>query len=597
MPTLSINQRIAALRQAMQQADLDAYIVLSSDPHQSEIVAPRYQSRAWISGFTGSAGTAVVTRDHAGLWTDSRYFLQADIELADSEFQLHRKERAYLHEYESWLLEHLPAGSRVGVDGQLIGARDFKNLKKSLQEGGLELMGDHDLIEAAWEDRPALPGRPVRDFGVEWCGETRSKRIVRVQRQLEEHDWAATLLVALDDIAWLFNLRGTDVEFNPLFYAYAVVAQDSSHLFISPGQVSPALKADLVMAGIQLHDYTELLSFIQDAPFEGPIHYDPRQLSAQFADQIPESLTQTGDSLVVPMKAIRNPVEIKRTRQAMVKDGVALLRLFRWLEGKLEREEYPTEVDVAEQLAQFRSEQKAYQGESFAAIAGYAGNGAIVHYRPEPKTAATLRPEGIFLLDSGGQYLDGTTDITRTIALGPPTAAQKQHYTLVLKGHIALARAVFLPGTRGNQLDLLARQYLWREGLNYGHGTGHGVGFFLNVHEGPHGVSPNPSGSPSVPLEPGMVFSNEPGYYLAHHYGIRIENLVLVRQHPFSHTNQFLSLEDLTLFPMDWNLIQEDLLTMEEEKWLHDYHQTVFQRLSPHLEAEEQAWLKEKCRV
>lgn len=579
----------------MSQHDLQAWIVPSSGPHQSEYVAERFMAREWISGFSGSAGTAVVTHSAAGLWTDGRYFLQAESQLADNEFELHRKQTYNIHEYHAWISEHLNAGDRVGIDGRLLSIKDYEYLSGQFADAEIELVTSHDLIEEIWTDRPGLPQRPVFAHSEDFAGESRSHKLLRLRQRMAEEGCGSTLLSALDDIAWLLNLRGNDIEFSPVFYAYVLVGTEEVYLFTHANQLSPDLQTALEADGIVIQPYDGVVAHLNGLNADLPLRLDPQQATIPLVRDLDPDAWVAGKSLVVPMKAQRNETEIANTRNAMEKDGVALVHLFRWLEKELEAGNEPSEYEVAMQLAGFRSQQADYKGESFPAIAGYAGNGAVIHYRPMEESAARIKAAGIFLLDSGGQYLDGTTDVTRTVALGVPTAAQKEHYTLVLKGHIGVSRLVFPEGTQGQQIDILARQHLWRAGLNYGHGTGHGVGFFLNVHEGPQGIGPSSSGRSTTPFLPGMVTSNEPGFYLEGAYGIRIENLVLVVPADLDSDRDYFRFEDLTLYPMDWQLIDEALLDAQELEWLKAYHQEVYARLAPRLDAESQAWLHEKC--
>lgn len=585
----AIPARLLALRQAMQSQQLEALLISGSDPHQSEYVAGRWKEREWFSGFTGSAGTLVVTQQHAGLWTDSRYFIQAVQELEGSGVEMHRQGVPYAPEHLAWLQENLPEGSRVGLDYSVFSVAQVRHICKALP--GLSVVDAPGLIEEAWPQRPAVPDEPVFDFPVAYAGEGRREKLRRLQQALEKEELDALLLTALDDIAWLFNLRGKDVDCNPVFYACSLVEVDRARLFIQPGKIPTALLEVLERDGIQVEPYTDLPGMLKSRPSDWRIGIDPQQLNMQLYQCLKEGACKELNSPVQAMKAIKNETEIAHLRQAMRKDGVALLRLFRWLEATLPTRSVP-ETEVAIQLNEFRAEQRDYHGESFAAIVGYAGNGAIVHYRAEEGRCALLQPEGILLLDSGGQYTDGTTDITRTMALGAVTPEQKRHFTRVLQGHIDLALARFPQGTTGVQLDVLARMPLWKDGLNYGHGTGHGVGFFLNVHEGPQGISPAANSRGLTPLQPGMICSNEPGFYLPGEYGIRIENLVLVRECLCTDFGQFYEWEDLTLFPIDQRLIEASLLTREQLDWLNEYHAQVYEALAPLLEPNERDWLQ-----
>ena len=589
---MQIPQRLKALRQALETLGLDAVVVPSNDPHQSEYVADHWKSREWISGFTGSAGVAVVTKDAAGLWTDSRYYLQAEQELAGTGVTFFKAPQSGSSPELDWLKEQLKPGSRVCFPGALLSGESHGSVKAALEAGGLVLVTDADPVAMAWSDRPALPMDEVFAHPVDLAGMTCSEKLEAVRKDLQGLGAEHLLLVSLDDIAWTFNLRGRDVDYNPVFYAYAWISSGQAMLFIQPGKVPDSVATDLRTAGVELRDYGHLPAFLGSV--KGKVSIDPLTVSYELLQSLGSEAVQVrGASPTVLMKAKKNPIELAKLRHAMEKDGVALLRLCMWLESNLGRG--PSEHEVGQQLAAFRAEQPGYFGESFPAIAGYAGNGAIVHYRPAAEGSSILKPEGVFLLDSGGQYTDGTTDITRTFALGPVPAEAVQAYTLVLKGHIALGRAVFPVGTVGHQLDTLARMHLWSHGLNYGHGTGHGVGFFLNVHEGPQGIGPAANGRSRTPLQPGMITSNEPGYYAAGQFGIRIENLVLCVEGPETGSGKFLRFESLSLFPISDDLIDWGLITAEEREWLREYHQMVLDRISPLLNAGELAWLQRKC--
>ena len=589
---MTVNERIASLRAQMSHYKIDAYIVPSSDPHQSEYVAEHWQSRAWISGFTGSAGTAVVLKDEAALWTDSRYFLQAETELASSEMELHKQGVPHAPEHISWLSQILPKGATVGLDGKLFSIGQVASIRTRLGAKGIAVNANLDLIEPIWNNRPSLPMSPIFEYEVKFAGKSRVEKLTEVRHAMQ-HDFY--LISTLDDIAWLLNLRGSDVDCNPVFYAYALVGKNEVILFVNPSKVPHELVAILEHDAIKLLPYTQITTKLQS--LQGTISIDKASTSAQIYESIAKEQIQTGENIVLQHKAIKNATEVMHIKNAMKKDGVALTKLFMWLEQTLEERTVP-EVEVAERLANFRKEQGDYFGESFSAIVGYQGNGAIVHYRPEAATCANLEKKGILLLDSGGQYFDGTTDITRTVALGTPTEEQKRNFTLVLKGHIALDRAKFPQGTTGPQLDTLARMHLWQDGLNYGHGTGHGVGFFLNVHEPPQGFATNPTTSRGrTAIEPGMFTSNEPGFYKDGEYGIRIENLVLCVEGEKTPYGQFYQFENLTLFPIDVHLIDKNLLTKEEVDWLNAYHAKVNALVSPLLTDAEKAWMAAKCQA
>jgi Xaa-Pro aminopeptidase len=590
---MTVNERLTALRAAMQARGLTAYIVPSSDPHQGEYVAAHWKFRQWVSGFTGSAGTVVVTADHAGLWTDSRYFLQAEEQLKGSAVELHKLNIPHTPEHLDWMLENLPSGSKVGLDGRLFSVGQVRRLAKKFHVKNIDLDTNAGLISGIWNNRPPLPQHPVFEHEVKYAGASRSQKIQAVR---EKMDGAGYHLVStLDDIAWLFNLRGGDVTCNPVFYAYAVVATDAAFLFIEESKVPADLKEKLNEDGVIVKPYAAIEDFLKTLPGGKTIFVDLASTSNQVYNAIDSGKIKDGINIAGSLKAIKSPVEIQHSKEVMRIDAVALVKLYRWLDETLGKRPVP-ESEVAVRLDEFRRAQGGYFGESFDAITGYNSNGAIVHYHAEPGTCAHIKPEGMLLLDSGGQYLNGTTDITRTIALSEPSAEQKKDFTLVLKGHIALDNAKFPQGTTGVQLDILARMYLWQHCLNYGHGTGHGVGFFNNVHEGPQGFSPTP-GTPraNVTIEPGMVTSNEPGLYRAGQYGIRTENLVLCVEDEENDFGKFYRFETLTLFPIDLALVDEALLSADEKAWINSYHEKVFAAVSPLLNEEEAAWLKEKC--
>lgn len=590
----AISERLAALRREMAESRLDAYIVPSQDPHQSEYVADHWKARAWLTGFTGSAGVAVVTAGHAGLWADSRYFIQAEQQLKGGPFELHRLKVPHMPEHIDWLLENLPEGSAVGCDGSIFSVSQIDHLSRKLEEKRISLAHQEGLVGRIWEGRPPLPADAAFELETAYAGQSRAEKLSLIRRQLKGADYY--LVATLDDLAWALNIRGADVEYNPVCISYLLIGHQEAHWFVRPGKVAEPLRQQLQQDGLQLHPYGALEGFLESLDKDCRVLYDPGSTSIRLYEALDEQQWKSGRNIIRALKALKNPTEVQHIRQAMRKDGVALLKLYRWLEAELRRRTV-SEYELAVQLAAFRKAQGNYFGESFAAIVGYAANGAIVHYKPEPETCADIRPEGILLLDSGGQYLEGTTDITRTTALGEPTAGQRRHYTLVLKGNIALSRAIFPEGTTGVQLDILARLPLWREGLNYGHGTGHGVGFFLNVHEAPQGFTPNPRGERGeTAFQPGMLTSNEPGFYKAGEYGIRIENLELCIEHLTTNEGRFFTFEPLTLFPIDLRLAEIGLLDQEEINWLNDYHHKVLQELTPLLNEEEEKWLQERCR-
>lgn len=588
-----IASRLSSLRAAMRNAGINAYIVPSTDPHASEYVADRWKDRPWISGFTGSAGVVVVTESQAGLWTDSRYFLQAEQQLAGSGIDLYRDGIPGTPAIDEWLNSNLKTADVVAVNAQLYSVNEFRQLKSQLAKAGISLM-DCDLISPLWTDRPEVPLNECFVLEERYAGEGVQSKIERVRAVMAKQGADTMIISALDQIAWLLNLRGSDVEFNPVVISYVLLTATDCTLFIDNRKVSKDVDRHLLQNGIKTAIYDSIAHAVASLPTGSKVMVDAARLNYALFSAIPQNAEIIyGDSPILLLKAIKNEVELDGFRRAMVTDGVALVRFFRWLESAVTAGDKPiTECDVMTRLRQFRQQGTNFVGESFGTIAGYQEHGAIVHYEAEPDSCFTLHNTGMLLLDSGGQYLDGTTDITRTIIFDEPSEQQKTDYTLVLKGHIAIALAQFPEGTRGNQLDVLARHQLWQQGLHYGHGTGHGVGHFLCVHEGPQNIRTDNN---PTPLQPGMVMSDEPGLYRTGKWGIRIENLVAVTEGPTTEFAHFYRFETLTLYPYDKRLIDFAMLTGEEKQFIADYHKKVYDSLAPHLTKEEQAWLKDKC--
>ncbi|MFZ1706184.1 MAG: aminopeptidase P family protein [Saprospiraceae bacterium] len=588
---MTIQTRLHALRQEMIQKKIDAYIIPSADPHQSEYVASHWQSRQWITGFAGSAGTAVVFLDEAGLWTDSRYFLQAEQELENSGVTLHKMVNQFEPEYLHYIIKTLIPGKVVAIDGEVWSQNAFRQMEKSCQQSGLSFLGNLDLIDEIWEDRPSLSQDKIIVHDAVLTGKSLGEKLEQLRKSMANLQVDYHLLTALDDIAWTFNIRGNDVKYNPVIISFALIDQSSAHLFISDSKLDDLLREYFSLNGVELHAYGDIFSHVGNLPTESKILVDPTLCSATLYQKISAQIIE-GSSLPKVAKAIKNEVEIKNIRIAMEKDGAALANTFYWFENTLGKEKI-SEYDILEKLAFYRAQQKHYFGESFGAIVGYKGNGAIIHYAPPKENSATINPEGILLVDSGGQYLDGTTDITRTFTLDKPTEEAKNHYTLILKGLIALSKIKFPKGTPGGQLDTLARQFLWEHGLNYLHGTGHGVGYFLNVHEPPQGFATIQSERGRTVIEEGMLTSNEPGHYIPNVYGMRLENLVVCIQ---AEEEGFLAFETVTLYPFDLGLVEQKLLTPAEINWLNDYHEQVLERVSPLLEDEVKSWFVDKCK-
>jgi len=588
---MTVNNKLLSLRSTMKQSGVDAIIIPSSDPHQSEYVADHWQERSWISGFTGSAGTVVITADHAGLWTDSRYFLQAEMELESSEFVLHKMYNQFAAPYVDYLAENLHKGQVVAINGLMFAKASVDGIKNTLESLDINVEHRHDLIFQVWIDRPALSLTPVHIHDAFFAGKSVEEKLSDIRQKISASRANHHFISALDDLAWTFNIRGNDVEYNPVVIAYAIVSTVDAHIFVDDRKLSLEVKDYFDKTGVTVHNYDTIVHFLNNLSEKETIIVDPNICSQTLYEAINAQIIHEA-SIPKLLKAVKNPTEIAHIRNAMKKDGAAIANTFYWLEKGLADQSDINECAVALKLAENRSKQEHYHGESFGAIIGYKSNGAIIHYHPEPDTCKKINGDGILLVDSGGQYSDGTTDITRTLSLSEPTAEQKKHYTLILKGMIALSRAIFPEGTTGVQLDTLARQFLWSEGLNYGHGTGHGVGFFLNVHEPPQGFAPAHSERGRTVHVEGMLSSNEPGYYLEGQYGMRIENLIVANK--YKDTN-FLSFETLTLYPFDKSLLDHSRLTMEEKNWINAYHQKVWDNVSPLLSGEIKTWFKEKC--
>lgn len=586
----TIQQRLGIFRDEMRKAGVAACIIPGTDPHASEYIADYWKEREWISGFDGSAGTAVVTLNEAGLWTDSRYFLQGSEQLKGTGFELMKMGLPETPDMLSWLAQVLKPGEKVAANPQMFPLNAFTSMEKELTTNGLQLVSI-DIPAAAWTERTPLPTDPFFVFSAEKAGRTCTEKLQAVRSEMQKAHADVFVMSALDDIAWLFNIRGRDVAYNPVVIAYAMLDANSCTLYLDEAKLTNETAAYLAAEKVNVKPYLAIYEDLNSLSLKNKVLVDGAKLNQSLFEAIPKSCPKVNQmSPVFRLKALKNDVELAGIRKAMLKDGVALTRFFRWLEANIAGGTL-SEVSIAEKLAAFRSEQGDFFGESFGTIAGFAGHGAIVHYRADASSDARLTPDNILLLDSGGQYLQGTTDITRTITLGNTTAQQKTDFTLVLKGHIGLGSAKFPTGTRGSQLDILARKAMWDLGINYGHGTGHGIGHFLNVHEGPQSIrmEENP-----VTLQPGMILSNEPGLYRSNQYGIRTENLVRVRESVTSEFGQFLEFETLTLFPIDKNLIDVSMLTQQELDWLNNYHQEVYNKLAPMLTPDEQAWLKDK---
>ena len=582
---------LEALRDLMRSKHIDAVIIPGTDPHQSEYPSEHWKFRDYVSGFTGSNGTAVVTLDDAGLWTDSRYFLQAAEQLEGSGFTLRKENIPGEPTVLEWLGEVLDEDAVVGVDGRLFSLIEANRIEMFCAQNGFMFAPDFRAAEAIWTDRPARPMNPAFVHDEALAGEDVDSKIARVVAALDAADADGLLITALDEIAWLLNLRGSDVDYTPVVIAFAYVSEDERVLFIDSEKVTSEVKDHLKKYGVKIKDYDDIEKFLGKISSTATVMVDPNRVSDALGQAMICNKTYMA-SPVIALKGVKNECQIAGFRQAMLYDGAAMVRMMMWLEQNVANG--ITEMDVDRRLQQERAAYASNRGDSFHMIAGYKDHGAIVHYEATDESAYTLAPEGLLLIDTGGQYLEGTTDITRTISLGNPTAAEKHDYTLILKGHLALARAVFPKGTMGVQLDVLARGPLWNEGMTYLHGTGHGVGHFLGCHEGPQSIrmEANPT-----PLELGMVTSNEPGIYKTGEYGIRTENLLLcVPACSNEEWGEFYKFESLTLFPYDTTLMDMDMLNREEVKQINDYHAMVCERLRPLLSADEAQWLEQKCK-
>ena len=585
----TINSRIQALRTLFSREGIQAFIIPSTDPHLSEYVAPHWKSREWISGFTGSAGTVVVTTGKAGLWTDSRYFLQAAQQLEGTEIELYKEMLPETPSISTFLCTQLSPGDAVGIDGKMFSAEEVERMQAELQKCRIEIKNIPDPMRELWADRPPMPEAPAFIHETKYSGKSSVEKISIIREELKKCNARALFISALDEIAWTLNLRGNDVHCNPVIVSYLLIEEQDIHYFIQPQKITLEVAEYLKSTGISLHPYEEVETYLKQIRVESLLINPSKTNYAAYSAVNPNCKIIHGVSPVTLLKAIRNEQEIAGIHAAMQRDGVALVKFLKWLEEAVPAGK-ETEISVDKKLHSFRAEQDLYMGESFDTIAGYKEHGAIVHYEATPETDVPLKPEGFLLLDSGAQYLDGTTDITRTIALGELTEEEKTDYTLILKGHIALAMAKVPAGTRGAQLDVLARMPIWQRGMNFLHGTGHGVGHFLNVHEGPQSIRMNEN---PVTLQLGMLTSNEPGVYKAGSHGVRTENLVLVVPAGEGMFGNYLQFETVTLCPICKKGIIKELLTNEEIEWLNGYHQTVYEKLSPSLNKEEQAWLKE----
>jgi len=587
-------EKLKALRKLMTDQGLDCYIIPASDPHQNEYIPACWQFRSWLSGFTGSAGTLVVTADVAGLWTDSRYFIQAEKQLEGSGIELFKLKIPHTPEHIPWLASTLPSNSKVGIDDRFFSLRMVQYIQDVLNGAGQQLSTGIDLLSPIWIDQPPIPANPVFIHDIKFAGLSRQEKIRKVVEEMNELKTDYHLITTLDDIAWLLNLRGSDISFCPFFISFCMVTSNHTHLFINqdkiPASVSKALSED----NISIHPYEAISRFLEKLPKGSTIFLSPEKVNHALIQSIPSDVIQkNGMNITTGMKAIKNPVEIEGLKRVMVKDGIAWVKTLHWIEQQVYSGITESEWSVASKIAEYRSAQPEYQGESFQPISSYGWHGAVVHYSVTQEESLNLRPEGIFLLDSGGHYSDGTTDTTRTVSLSTPDSQQKSDFTRALKGTLGVSMLRFPKETKGFQMDILARKSLWDIGLNYGHGTGHGVGFFGSVHEGPQTIGTSASGYLNICLEPGMVTTVEPAIYREGSYGMRTENMTLVVEDLNNEYGVFYRFETLTLAPIDRRLIDKNLLTPAELDWLNAYHLRVYAELADYLTTEEQIWLTE----
>ena len=579
--------KLNALRALMKEREIDAYLIPGGDAHASEYVTEYWKTRPWISGFTGSSGIVIITATEAGLWTDGRYFIQAANQLKDSEITLYKMELPGVPTFREFLADKLPTGGKLGFDGRVVTISEYEKTREALKDKDISYAYTEDLVGLIWEDRPPLPTAPAFEHELRFSGAPASEKLAAVREKMAKHEATAYMVTALDNIAWLMNIRGRDMPFTPVVYSYALITADAAHVFINRDKIA-SFASNLETQGFTLHDYNEFEKFVGGLSTQGRLLLDPAGTNVLLYEALPEHLLLLKDletDIITMLKAVKSPIELENTRNAHIKESVALVRLIKWIK---EHQDIATltEGDVARKMTGFREEQADFLEDGFSTIAAYGANAAQAHYNPGP-VGDRLKPEGFLLVDTGGQYLDGTTDTTRTIPIGPITTEMKRNFTLVLKGHMALARTVFPSGTKGVQIDALARLPLWEQGLDFRHGTGHGIGYCLAVHEGPQGISSRSN----VALEPGMLLSNEPAFYAAGEYGIRTENIEAVIPHLETEYGAFYRFETLTYCPIDTSAIEPSLLNPDEIKHLNDYHAKTYELLAPRLTDDEREWL------
>ena len=593
---MNISERLSMLRTAMHQKKIDAYLITSSDFHQSEYIGEHFKTRAFMTGFTGSAGIAVITRKQAGLWTDGRYFIQAETELQGTGIELYKSGNPGVKSVEEFLEEFLPQNGTLGFDGRCISAAKVLELKKRLQHRGIRFEAQFDLVDSIWENRPSLSTELVYFLEEAYSGETLASKLARLRTEMRSHGATMHLLTSLEDIAWLFNIRGKDVLFTPVVLSYAVITLEEVHLFIDSNKLSESILNVFQDEHVKFHPYHVIYEFVEHLPENEVILLDTNKVNFSLYETIPSSTTQIhACNPTVLFKAIKNETEISNLKQAYLKDGIAHTKFLYWLKKNYHTNTL-TEIGVSQKLEELRAEHVNFIGPSFAPISAYGTNAAMCHYSATAKSNATLKEGALFLADTGGHYLEGSTDITRTVALGEVSDTLKTQYTQVLRGNLALANIKFLHGCTGENLDILARQYLWNCGLDYKHGTGHGIGYLLSIHEGPCNIKWQYRNQP-VALEAGMILSDEPGVYIEGSHGIRLENILLVCNDIQNEYGQFMHFETLTLVPFDLDAIDGTLLNEHEKILLNQYHQTVYDKIAPYLSEDEQAWLKQATRA
>lgn len=591
---MEVKERINRLRELMQKMGITAYVVPTSDPHQSEYIADYYKTRVWISGFTGSAGTVAITQKEAILWTDGRYFIQAEKELGGSGIKLYRIGIPGFPTYSQWLKDSLNEGDTIGFDGRTFSQKEYESLEKEISKKKIKIVDDYDLIGEIWVDRPALPQSTAFVHDVKYAGKPTKEKLEEVRKEMANKEATHFLIGSLDDIAWLYNIRGRDIPKNPVIISYALISEDNAFIFVNENKINEKVTSHLKENGVEIKEYDKIVEEIENIPSGSKVFLDPSKINRWLYKKIPEHCEIVkGTNITTYLKSIKNEVEIKNQKNAYIKDGVALVKFMYWLDKNIGKTKI-TEASASKKLEDFRRQQEGFIEPSFDTIAAYKENAAMMHYKPEEgKSNYELKNEKMFLVDSGGQYLDGTTDITRTIILGPITDEEKRDFTLTLKAHINLISSKFLYGSTGTNLDALARYPLWQEGLDYKCGTGHGVGFLLNVHEGPQSISNKYN---EVVLEKGMILTIEPGVYKEGKHGVRIENVTVVEEDITTDSGKFMRFQPLSFCPIDLKGIDVTLLTIKEKKWLNEYHKQVFDKLSPYLEVEEKEWLKENTK-